>query len=876
MIETDGKLVRMTIAGMSCDHCVRTVRKAIESVPGVRSASVDLASGRAEVRVIPGWVDEQGLRSAVSQAGYEGEIEASSGEVPAAADTADASDEDSAGSGDDSEGPPPRPSPANASAPLPPVVSIGSMPGADRAGEAPDLPVGAGEPRELAISGMHCASCVARVERALSGVPGVSEARVNLATERARVVVDPSRFDEQALRLAVSEAGYDARPVEDDADPSRAAERMRRDREGRVAYWRRRLIVGLVLVSPLVVLGLGPMLLGGAWAQARWIGWAMLLPATVLQVYLGGPYLAGAIDRLRHGSTNMDTLVALGTSTAFGYSVYHLAVGDHEGTHFFMDAGIILTLITLGSFLEARSRGAAGQAIERLLDLAPKTARVVRPGGREEDVPLADVALGDVVRVRPGESIPVDGEVIEGESDVDESMLTGESLPVTKRPGDTVVGGSRNAEGTILVRATRLGKDSALQQIVELVREAQGSKAGVQRLADRIASVFVPTVLVIALITLLGWGLGSGSWRAGVLNAAAVLIISCPCALGLATPVAVAVATGRGARAGLLVRDASAFERMDRIGAVVLDKTGTVTEGKPTVSDVILHGSLDRDRLLLLAGAAERGSEHPVAHALSAFADGREIAVDGFRAVRGGGVSASVDGRMVLVGSAAFLEGRGIAVPDVDAGGVGRTVVHVAVDGALAGSIVLADAPKPHSREAIDTLRRQGIEVFLLTGDDPSPARAVAEAVGIPPHHVFARVLPDEKASKVAALRMAEGGRARRVAMVGDGINDAPALAAADVGIALGTGTDVAKAAADVVIATGDLRGVPRALALGRATLRAIRQNLFWAFFYNAVGIPVAALGLFGAYGPMVAALAMSLSSVTVVTRARLINLSPI
>jgi Cu+-exporting ATPase len=871
MNETDGKSVRLTVAGMTCDHCVRAVRKAMESVPGVRSASVDLASGRAEARVIPGWVDESGLRTAIAQAGYEAEIDPSSGEILAAAESAD--QDDSSGPDADADGDADGPSLPPAEARPAPLVTIGMMPATDR--PAGPAPIASAEARELAISGMHCASCVVRVEQALSLVPGVSDARVNLATERARIVVDRDRFDEAALERAVSAAGYSARPAEADADPTRAAQAMRQEREDRVSYWRNRLIVGVVLVTPLVVLGLGPMLVGGAWAHASWVGWAMLVPAAILQVYLGGPYIAGAIGRLRHGSTNMDTLVALGTSTAFGYSLYHLLIGQHMQAHFFMDAGIILTLITLGSFLEARSKGAAGQAIERLLDLAPKTARVVGPSGKEEDVPLSSVSLGDVVRVRPGESIPVDGEVVEGESDVDESMLTGESMPVPKRPGDHVAGASKNAEGTILVRATRLGKDSALEQIVSLVREAQGSKAGVQRLADRISSVFVPVVLGVALLTLVGWGVGSGDWSRAVLNAAAVLIISCPCALGLATPVAVAVATGRGAREGLLVRDASAFERMDGIGAVVLDKTGTITEGKPTIAEVIVREGWERDRLLRIAGNAERGSEHPLAHALAEFADGAKV--ESFRAVRGGGVEAKVDGSRVLVGSPALLGRSGIEVPEPGGAGAGRTIVHVAVDGTLAGSIALADAPKPNARQAITMLRAQGAEVFLLTGDDASTARAVAEAVGIPPSHVFARVLPDEKADRVAAIR--GGGpaphterRGHRVAMVGDGINDAPALAAADVGIALGTGTDVAKAAADVVIASGDLRSVPRALSLGRATLRAIRQNLFWAFFYNAVGIPVAALGLFGTYGPMVAALAMSLSSVTVVTRARMIN----
>ncbi|MBV8230058.1 MAG: heavy metal translocating P-type ATPase [Planctomycetaceae bacterium] len=540
-----------------------------------------------------------------------------------------------------------------------------------------------------------------------------------------------------------------------------------------------------------------------------------------------------------------------------------------HGTHYFMDAGIILTLITLGKFLEVRSKGVAGAAIERLLDLAPKTARVVRDGV-EAEVPLAEVRRGDRVRVRPGEAIPVDGRVIEGESSVDESMLTGESVPVEKRPGDRVTGATLNGDGVLLVEAQRLGRETALEGIVRMVREAQGSKAGVQRLADRIAAYFVPIVLGIAVATLLGWGLSGLGWGRAVLNAAAVLIIACPCALGLATPMAVAVATGRGARAGLLVREASAFERMDRLATVVLDKTGTVTEGKPRVTDVAAVDGWDRAGLLRLAAAAESGSEHPLARALAPLANG--AAVSDFQAVRGGGVRARVDGRAVLVGSERFLRDAGIDPGGLDAVArawerQAKTVLRVAADGRAVGAIALADTLKPHGREAVDALRRMGAEVFLLTGDNVTTARAIAEELGLPAANVFAGVLPDGKAAKVAQLRQRGG----RVAMVGDGLNDAPALAAADVGIALGTGTDLAKAVADVVIATGDLRAVPRALRLGRATLAAIRQNLFWAFAYNTIGIPLAALGFFGTYGPLIAALAMSLSSVTVVARSSLL-----
>ena len=497
------EVVPLPIAGMTCDHCVAAVRRALEAVPGVRSATVDLNAGRAEVTLEPDQADVARLRRAVEAAGYS---------VPS----------DSA----------PRPP-----APPPNLVTIGPL-------LAPPPAPPAEEEWNLAIGGMHCASCVARVESALRKVPGVREARVNLATERASVAVDPGRVDEDQLAEAVARAGYTAQRAE--LELGAEAEALRRERAGQIAYWRNRLVVGLVLTAPLVVLGYAPMVAPSALGHAPWVGWVMFALAGALQVYLGGPYYRGAWQRLRQGSTNMDTLIALGTSTAFAYSVVQLVFGHAHQAHYFMDAGIILTLITLGKFLEVRSKGVAGAAIERLLDLAPRTARVVR-GGAETEVPLAEVRRGDRVRVRPGETVPVDGRVLEGESSVDESMLTGESVPVDKHPGDRVTGATLNGDGTLLIEAQRLGRESALEGIVRLVREAQGSKAGVQRLADTIASWFVPIVLLVAAVTLLGWGLLGGSWEGGVLNAAAVLIIACPCALGLATPMAVAVATGRGA-----------------------------------------------------------------------------------------------------------------------------------------------------------------------------------------------------------------------------------------------------------------------------------------------------------------------------------------
>ncbi len=754
------------------------------------------------------------------------------------------------------------------------LVTIGLLP---RPAPGPDqsrpiqAPAGAGdrEQWELAIGGMHCASCVARVEDALSGVSGVHEARVNLATERATVTVDPGRTDLDQLVSSVARAGYTARR-QTLSFGAQAALQLRRERAEHLGYWRRRLEVGVAGAVPLVLLGLGSMGVP-ALQEAAWVGWCMFGLAAILQVYLGGPYIRGAWQRLLQGSSNMDTLIALGTATAFLYSTVHLLLGHIHEAHFFMDAGIILTLITLGKFLEVRARGTAGAAIEQLIDLAPATARVIRDG-QEQEIPQAEVRLGDRVRVRPGETIPVDGDVVDGGSSVEESMLTGESIPVEKQPGDRVTGGTRNGDGTLLVEAKRLGRESALEQMVRLVLAAQGTKAGVQRLADRIAAYFVPVVLLIAVATLAAWGLITADWSRAVLNAAAVLIIACPCALGLATPMAVAVATSRGARAGLFVREASAFERMDRLAVMVFDKTGTLTAGKPTVVETLTVPGWDREQLLGLAATAEAGSEHPLARALAPFVANRQAR--DFQAVRGQGVKARVDGQSVLVGSESFLTSSGIDQGPIQAAALvweqqARTVLRVAVNGQAIGAIALADTLKPHARQVVEELRRQGANVVLLTGDNPQTARAIGAELGLATEQIKAGVLPDAKAATIEALKHESHGR--RVAMVGDGLNDAPALAAADIGIALGTGTDLAKAVADIVIATGDLRAVPRALLLGRATLTAIRQNLFWAFAYNTLGIPLAALGLFGRFGPMIAALAMSLSSVTVVARSSLL-----
>lgn len=834
--------ITLPIEGMTCGHCVDAVGRALRAVPGVAEARVDLDARRATLRLEPGAdVSRGALVGAVAAAGYR---------VP--------------------EGGTPPPAPASP----PGLVQIGLGRAVHPPAPVPDSPPlppppSTAAPLDLDIAGMHCGSCVARVETALRSVPGVRQADVNLVDRRARVIVDPG-VTLPAIEAAVEAAGYHASPAIDHADdPAAEVAVLRAERAAEVASRGRRLLVGAALTVPLAVLGLGPMLVPAwaDWAHSRQAALVMLALATAVQLYLGLPYVVGALRRARHLSANMDSLIALGTSAAYLYSLVHLVRGDYHNAHFFFDAALILTLITFGSWLEARSRGVAGEAIEHLLDLAPRTARRI-VNGVEEELPLASLRIGDRVRVRPGEAVPVDGVVVEGESSVDESMLTGEPIPVIKHPGDAVTGATLNGDGTLVVEARRLGRDSALQNLVRLVREAQASKAGIQRLADRVSSIFVPVVLAVALLTLLGHGLLRGRWDAAALNAAAVLIIACPCALGLATPMAVAVATGIGARNGLLVRNASVFERFDGLRLVVFDKTGTLTVGHPAVVEVFALEPFDRETILRLSGAAERPSEHPLARALAARA-GDAPDAERFRAARGKGVAARVGGRDVLVGSEPWLRESGVdpapLLPTASAWErQARTVLFVAVDARPAGLVAVADQTKPHAREAIETLRRLGVRVGMLSGDNRATAEAVAAEVGIDPNEVHAPVGPDVKLERIAALRRDAGGR---VAMVGDGLNDAPALAGADVGIALGTGTDLAKATADVVIATSDLRAVPRAVRLGRATLDAIRQNLIWAFLYNAIGIPVAALGLFGRYGPLVAALAMSLSSISVVAR---------
>jgi len=831
--------ISLPITGMTCASCVRRVERTLGRVAGVGEASVNLASERATVSYDPATVTLADLESAVEKAGY----------------------------------------------------------GVRR------------EEVSLPITGMTCASCVRRVERALGTVPGVGAVAVNLATERATVSFYPGAATVADLRAAVERAGYGLaqEAATDDGADHAAAERARE-----IASLRRKFGVSLAVGALLMATMFIPL----PFDHSRLFP-LMFLLATPVQFWAGWQFYRGAWAAGRHGSTNMNTLVAVGTTAAYGYSVFVtffpalVARLGLQAAVYYESAVIIVALILLGRYLEARAKGQTSAAITKLLGLAPKTARVIRDG-RESDLPLDQVVAGDLLRVRPGDRVPVDGVVIEGRSAVDESMLTGESLPVEKTPGVQVIGATINTTGAFTFRATKVGKDTALAQIVRLVEQAQGSKAPIQRLADVISGYFVPAILALSVLTFVGWFAFGPDPRftLALQTFIAVLIIACPCALGLATPTAIMVGTGKGAEAGILIRGGEALEGAHKVDTIVLDKTGTITRGKPVVTDVIVgsrqsavgsegavpptgttrqphstdyglrttdssHDSrLTTHDVLRLAAAAERGSEHPLGEAIVARAEelGLELgAVESFESITGRGISAVVEGHALLLGNAALLADWAIRAEalDAEAGRLaadGKTPMYIAVDGAAAGLIAVADTVKAESREAIGALHALGLEVWMLTGDNRATAAAIADQVGIAPEYVLAEVLPGEKAAKIEELQ----GRGKVVAMVGDGVNDAPALVTADLGVAIGTGADVAVEASDITLVGGDLRGVVNGIALARRTIGVIRQNLFWAFAYNVVLIPVAMGVLYPFSGqllnPVIAAAAMAMSSVSVVT----------
>jgi P-type Cu+ transporter len=799
--------VTLPVAGMTCANCAMNIERGVKKLDGVASAGVNFASEQAVVAFDPTKLGVRDIIEKIDRAGFS---------VPTA---------------------------------------------------SVDLPV----------TGMTCANCAANIERTLNKkVPGVTTASVNFATERASVTYMPGTVDLEAIAAAVEKAGFGVILPEETADVE-DAEQAARDAE--IRDQSRKFAAGVVFALPLFVLSMArDFALTGPWSHAPWVNWLFFALATPVQFYTGWDYYVGGFKSLRNKSANMDVLVALGSSVAYVYSIAVLlfpGVGHHV---YFETSAVIITLIKLGKMIEARTKGKTGGAIRKLIGLQPKTAFVVEDG-EEKEISLARVRAGDVVLVRPGEKIPVDGVVIEGASAVDESMLSGEPLPVDKVAGDTVVGGTINGEGLLKFRADRVGKETALAQIIKLVQEAQGSKAPIQALADRVAAVFVPAVIAVAIVTFAIWWMAGGEFVPAMIRLVAVLVIACPCALGLATPTAIMAGTGKGAEKGILFKKSEALENTTHLDTIVLDKTGTITEGKPVVTDIF---SLDpsllcEDDVLGIAASVEKGSEHPLGKAIVRAAKDRGLRLhepEQFRASGGLGVEGTVNAQAVRMGKPGWFEsaGKDLApaakrIEDLQARG--KTVMILAVDDHISGLIAVADTVKPESANAIAALHRMGLRVVMLTGDNARTAQAIADQVGIDAFH--AEVRPDEKSARIKEIQ----DTGQKVGMVGDGINDAPALARADTGLAIGTGTDVAIETADVILSSGSLAGIPRAIEISRKTLGTIRQNLFLAFVYNIVLIPVAAgvLAPFDAFPaflrqlhPILAALAMACSSISVVT----------
>lgn len=712
---------------------------------------------------------------------------------------------------------------------------------------------------ELDVFGMTCAACSNRIEKVLNKQEGIELATVNLTTESAAIEYNPGMVDVQAIIERIRNLGYDAKPKAD-------AEEKQTHKEKQLKTMKTKLIISALLSVPLLITMLDH-LFGMNLPEIVMNPWFQFILATPVQFIIGWQFYIGAYKNLRNGGANMDVLVSLGTSAAYFYSLYEtfktVFIPEYEPHLYFETSAILITLILFGKYLESMAKSQTTNAISELLNLQAKEARVVRDG-KEVMIPLEDVVVGDRLIIKPGEKIPVDGIVIHGRTSVDESMLTGESIPVEKNPGENVIGATLNKNGSIEIEATKVGKDTALASIIKVVEEAQGSKAPIQRLADVISGYFVPIVVGIAILTFICWisFVQPGQFEPALVAAIAVLVIACPCALGLATPTSIMVGTGRAAETGILFKGGEHLERTYQIDTLVLDKTGTITKGKPEVTDYLG----DEETLQLLA-SAEKGSEHPLAGAIVAFAKEREIDfldVDEFNAIPGQGISAKIAGNHILVGNRKLMRGHQVQIDGYEETlnefeMNGKTAMLIAINGNYRGMIAVADTIKDSAKEAIEQLNEMGIEVVMLTGDNERTAQAIAKQVGI--HHVVAQVLPDEKAEKIKELQAL----GKKVAMVGDGINDAPALVIADIGIAIGTGTEVAIEAADVTILGGELLLIPKAINISHATIRNIKQNLFWAFAYNTAGIPIAAAGFLA---PWLAGAAMALSSVSVVTNA--------
>lgn len=831
------------VTGMTCASCVAVIEKVLGTKPGIVRVNVNLASERMTVAYDPSVTDEDAIVAMVKATGYT-------------------------------------------------ATPLG--------GAAHEAAAGASV--TLGITGMTCSSCQAVIERTLAATSGVSSAVVNLAAESATVEFDPAVASVDDIIGVIKASGYDALVLAqaEESGSEGARDLQREAQEAHTRHQRNLLVLSASLAVPAFIFTMVPPFMdvlpvvvatwlantfGGAWDPHMVMKYVGLILATPVQFIAGAQFYRGFWHALKRRMGNMDTLIAIGTSAAYFYSVAATFWLVEEPV-FYEVAAMLITFVILGKLLEARAKGRTGDAIKKLMGLAAKTARVVR-GGEEIDIPVEQVVAGDIVVVRPGEKVPVDGVVVEGSSSVDESMLTGESIPVEKHEGDTVIGATINKLGSFRFRATKVGKDTALAQIVRLVEEAQGSKAPIQRFADYISSYFVPAVVVIALVTFLVWlfvvpGLFPGAldgftpFVKALLVGTAVLVIACPCALGLATPTAIMVGTGKGAENGVLIKSGEALETTHKTSAIVFDKTGTLTHGKPVVTEYELfaeEGPVGREELFRLAASLERSSEHPLAEAIVAHAreNGLELpVVAGFAAVPGHGVEGEVEGRRVVLGNRKLMVREGLDVSPWAARieqleGEGKTVMLTAIDGAPTGLIAVADTLKENSREAVARLREMGVEVYMITGDNRLTAEAIAAQAGIDPAHVLAEVLPEHKASEVATLQE----RGLSVAMVGDGINDTPALAQADIGIAMGAGTDVAMETGGIVLMKDDLRDVVTAIELSRATIRRIRWNFVWALGYNSLGIPIAALGFLH---PEFAGAAMALSSVSVVTSSLLLK----